>query len=195
MNVQAFVCSIGSFASLTGENMSMSLLHAVDISTILVGSFFHTSSHSVFNCWSPQSCDWLPTRIKSHLWSHTAMKQKCWALQEIDLQQLPTCNSAPRKPNMGKTAALTTNNAPKTSTCTTAITEHTISSHTIGMTHRMMEKGQEWSDFFMCYANGSALTCPQNSRWWNSNIHENDAPRKLKWRKWPMSNCRHSTMP
>jgi hypothetical protein len=75
------------------------------------------------------------------------MKPKRRALQEIDLRQLPTRNSAPRKPNMGKTAALTANNAPKTSTGTTAITEQAHLSHTIGVTHGMTEKGREWSEF------------------------------------------------
>ncbi|KAF8493105.1 hypothetical protein JB92DRAFT_3235119 [Gautieria morchelliformis] len=73
------------------------------------------------------------------------MKQKCRALQEIDLRQLPTRSAAPRKPNMGKAAAPLTNNAPKTSTHTTAITEHADPSCTKGMTHGMTEKGREWS--------------------------------------------------
>ncbi|KAF8528242.1 hypothetical protein JB92DRAFT_3093082 [Gautieria morchelliformis] len=73
------------------------------------------------------------------------MKQKCRALQEIDLRQLPTPSAAPRKPNMGKAAAPLTNNAPKTSTRATAITEHADSSRTKGMTHGMTEKGREWS--------------------------------------------------
>ncbi|KAF8514179.1 hypothetical protein JB92DRAFT_3096277 [Gautieria morchelliformis] len=73
------------------------------------------------------------------------MKQKHRALQEIDLRQLPTRSAAPRKPNMGKAAAPLTNNAPKTSTHATAITEHTDLSRTKGMTHGMTEKGREWS--------------------------------------------------
>ncbi|KAF8490202.1 hypothetical protein JB92DRAFT_3147910 [Gautieria morchelliformis] len=71
------------------------------------------------------------------------MKQKHRAFQEIDLRQLPTRSAAPRKLNMGKAAAPLTNNAPKTSTRATAITEHADSSRTKGMTHGMTEKGRE----------------------------------------------------
>ncbi|KAF8479426.1 hypothetical protein JB92DRAFT_3133617 [Gautieria morchelliformis] len=47
---------------------------------------------------------------------------------------------------MGKTAALTTNNSPKTSTRATAITEHADSSRTKGVTQGMTEEGREKPD-------------------------------------------------
>ncbi|KAF8490586.1 hypothetical protein JB92DRAFT_3100688 [Gautieria morchelliformis] len=54
---------------------------------------------------------------------------------------------------MGKAAAPLTNNAPKTSTHATAITEHADSSRTKGMTHGMTEKGREWR----CLCTGLSL--------------------------------------